>query len=112
MPVTAAELIPAAAKASGFTITEVVCGRARGADTFGAIWAAKQGIPVADFPAEWKKYGRAAGPVRNKEMAIYGEALIVFIWQNSRGSQNMLDTMRNLGKPCFVVRDGIIPATL
>lgn len=82
---------------------------AKGADTLGELWALKEGKRVARFPANWNKYGRAAGPVRNKQMAEYADALIVFIWNNSRGSANMLDQMSSLDKPCFVVRNGVIP---
>lgn len=88
---------------SGFNITEEVCGKAKGADTWGWLWAKSAGIPTKEFPAEWDKYGKAAGPIRNKQMADYADALIVFIYQNSRGSKNMLEQMQKLGKPCYVV---------
>ena len=46
-------------------ITEVVSGGAPGADYFGEVYAGIRGlIPVKKFPADWKNYGRAAGPVR------------------------------------------------
>jgi hypothetical protein len=42
------------------------------------------------FPAKWDKYGKAAGPLRNREMAAYADALIL-VWDGkSRGSANML----------------------
>ena len=90
--------------ASGFDITEVVCGMARGADTWGKQWAENLNIPVTLFPANWNTYGKAAGSIRNKQMGDYADALIVFIYNNSRGSQNMLDYMTKLGKPTYVVR--------
>jgi len=49
-----------------FTITEVVCGLARGPDTLGKLWAQKNNIPVKEFPANWKMFGNSAGPIRNK----------------------------------------------
>lgn len=87
---------------SGWGITEVVCGMARGADTWGRMWAEENGIPVKKFPAEWNKFGRAAGPIRNSQMAEYADSLIVFIYSGSRGSKNMLDTMAKLKKPYTV----------
>jgi hypothetical protein len=86
------DLIPIAVKkfeeACGDKITEVVCGLAKGADTLGKRWAILEaGIPVRDFPADWNKYGKGACPIRNAEMVEY---------------------MQNLGKPCYVVYDGVI----
>lgn len=106
MPLDLYPLIWQAVERSGFDVTEVVCGMAAGADALGRRWAETHNIPVAKFPANWDKYHRAAGPIRNAEMAHYADALIVFIWDNSRGSENMLKQMTKLRKPCFVVRDG------
>ncbi len=44
---------------------------------------------IVKFPADWDKHGKAAGPIRNKQMAEYADALLL-IWDgNSRGSMNM-----------------------
>lgn len=103
-------LIGQAVAASKFQVDEVVCGEARGADTYGKKWAYDQSppIPVKSFPADWETHGRGAGPIRNTEMAEYADALIVFIWDGSRGSANMLKQMQNRNKPCFVVYNGVI----
>ena len=98
--------IARAVELSGFDVTEVVCGLARGADTLGKLWAESVGIPVAEFPAEWDKYGKSAGPRRNTQMLEYADALIVFIWENSRGSANMLKQTILANKPYFIIRDG------
>ena len=88
-------------------ITEVVCGGARGADEWGKQWAGNLDIPIKMFLADWDKYGKAAGPIRNQQMGDYADALIVFIYNNSRGSQNMLDYMIKLGKPTYVVYNNV-----
>ena len=67
--------------------SEVVCGMATGADTFGASIGKKLGLPIKEFPAEWFKYGRSAGPKRNKEMAQYADVLIAY--PGGRGTANM-----------------------
>ena len=110
MPFSKYHLVQAAVTASGFAVDEVVCGLAAGADIFGKKWAYSQThkIPVKDFPADWDTHGLKAGPIRNGEMADYADALIVFIWDNSRGSANMLKQMQNRNKPCFVVYNGVI----
>ena len=101
-------LMTAGVTASGFKISEVVCGLAKGADLLGKLFAEVNGYPCKDFPADWNKYGRAAGPIRNKQMADYADAAIVFMWDNSRGSKNMIETMQKLGKPVYVVNNGVI----
>ena len=79
-----------AIKAAKFDITEVVCGDASGADTFGANWAKARDIPVKYFRPDWKQHGKAAGPIRNGMMADYAEALIA-VWDGtSPGTQNMI----------------------
>ena len=80
-------------------ITEVVCGKAKGIDTSGELWAKANGIPVQPFPAEWDQYGKAAGHIRNKAMAEYGDELLIIWNQKSRGSANMIQNMDKLGKP-------------
>lgn len=100
------DLIDEAVKDSGFAVEAVVCGCARGADTWGAEWAKLRDIPILRFPAEWDKYGRAAGPIRNSQMRDAADALIVFIYPGSRGSINMLEQMERVSKPVYVVWDG------
>ena len=79
-------------------VTEVICGGAKGIDKCGKEWAVKNNIKVRDFPALWKIYGRGAGPVRNKEMAKYADALLL-IWDGkSRGSKNMKNEMEKIEK--------------
>lgn len=84
-------------------ITEVVSGGARGADTKGELFARSHDIKLSIFPALWKAHGRAAGPIRNKLMAEYADKAIVFWDGKSRGSKNMIETMKKLGKPVEVV---------
>lgn len=84
-------------------IDEVVCGEAQGADIGGKNWAEENGIPVKSFFAQWDKYGRAAGPIRNKEMAEYADYLIAFWDGKSQGTKNMIEEMKKLGKHGIVV---------
>ena len=87
---------------SGFDITEVVSGTAKGADQMGEEWARNHNIPISRFPANWDKYGKAAGMYRNHEMALYADALIA-IWNGkSNGTQHMILDMKKTGKPIYV----------
>ena len=76
-------------------ITEVVCGMAQGADMEGRHWARLNNIPVKEFPANWGLHGKAAGPIRNAEMAQYADALIAF--PGGKGTQNMIETAKYYG---------------
>lgn len=85
---------------------EVVSGAARGIDMLGAAWARSRGIAVVEFPVtpeDWREHGKAAGPMRNRTMAIYAHALVL-IWDGvGRGSANMKAEMQRLGKPVLEV---------
>lgn len=73
---------------------EIVSGKAKGADSLGEQFAKEKGYKIKEFPADWNKHGKAAGPIRNGEMGRYGDACVVF-WKNrSRGSQNMIDVAK------------------
>ena len=69
----------------------VVCGMARGADSLGKRYAQERGYAVKEFPAEWDRFGKAAGFIRNEEMAQNADALVAFWDGQSRGTKNMID---------------------
>lgn len=95
--------IKQAVKESNFDITEVVSGHARGVDRLGEQWAKTSNISVKLFPADWGKFGKAAGFVRNKEMAEYADALIA-IWDGvSRGTENMIFNARGFELKVYVL---------
>lgn len=77
---------------------EIISGGAKGADSLGEKYAEEYGIPVVRYPADWKKYGRAAGPKRNEEMAraaaTDGISGVLFAFWNgtSSGTANMIKT--------------------
>ena len=71
-------------------VTTVISGGATGVDALGEIWADQQKIPLEIVPADWKKSGRSAGPIRNSVMAKNADALVA-IWDgSSKGTANMI----------------------
>lgn len=76
---------------------EVVCGMAKGADLLGKRYADERGHLVAEFPADWKSFGKSAGMIRNMRMAEYSDALIAFWDGSSRGTKNMIELAKGLG---------------
>ena len=73
------------------TNIEIVSGAYyRGADKLGEQYAKERGYKLTQFPADWKIFGRAAGPKRNEQMANYADALIAFWDGKSKGTLNMI----------------------
>jgi hypothetical protein len=97
------EVLKKAMVESGFDVTEVVSGCARGADKLGERWAEEMGIPIARYPADWNRYGNAAGPRRNDEMAKNADALVAFPTRDSRGTRDMIRRARVRGLKWKVV---------
>jgi hypothetical protein len=83
-------------------VTEVVSGTASGVDTCGEMWAIGQGIPVTRFSAPWETHGKAAGHIRNRQMAEYvrGRGAVI-VFPGGRGTDNMYRTACELGIPVF-----------
>lgn len=82
---------------------EIVSGGARGADKLGEIYALDRGYSVKRFPANWDKHGKSAGFRRNAEMSEYGDILIAF-WDNrSRGTKNMIDLANARKMPTITI---------
>ena len=76
---------------------EVVSGCARGADTLGERYAEERGYGIKKFPADWNRYGKSAGYLRNVEMAEYADALIAFWDGKSKGTEHMIRIAKNRG---------------
>jgi hypothetical protein len=89
---------------------EVVSGGATGADTLGEAWAATMDLPVTRVLADWDKYGKRAGYLRNEEMAKYaadGNAygtLCAFWDGKSKGTLHMIDLALKYGLEVHVYR--------
>lgn len=88
-------------------MTQVVSGAAKGIDEAGERWAKWTGITVARFPADWTKFGKSAGPRRNRQMAEFADALIAVPHPtlDSRGTRDMIAAMKALGKKVYVYEE-------
>lgn len=86
--------------------TVIVHGAARGADTIAGAVAERMGFEVEAYPAEWRKFGRSAGPIRNRQMADSGIDLCVAFHEdiaNSRGTADMVNVCRKRGIPVEII---------
>lgn len=78
-------------------ITLLIEGGGRGADYMTRKFAEWQGIPVKTFPAEWDRHGKAAGPIRNKQMLDEGRPDLVVAFEGGRGTANMVAQAKAAG---------------
>ena len=77
----------------------VIEGGAKGADSLAKKAATDLNLPVKEYPAEWKKYGRAAGPKRNQKMLDENSDIKLVIAfhediENSKGTKDMIKRAR------------------
>lgn len=94
--------VDTAIRESGFVITEVVSGGARGVDRMGEQYARYYGIPIRQFIPDWNGIGKSAGFRRNEQMADYADALIA-VWDAvSHGTEHMIRTAEKRGLAVFV----------
>lgn len=80
----------------------LVHGAARGADRISGEVARELGVKVIEVPADWNKYAKAAGPIRNALMLReYGPFDLVFVFHSdlskSRGTKDMVQRLENAG---------------
>ena len=86
-------------KESKFKIKKLVCGMCpTGIDAAAVNWAKENGIPIEEYPADWEKYGKSAGPIRNRLMATKAEKLIVIYRKDNLtpGTKNMIESGKKL----------------
>lgn len=80
----------------------IVSGCARGADQLGQRLATAYDLELYNFPADWEKYGRKAGPIRNTEMGEFADMALIFWDGESKGTKHMISVMERLNKPFTV----------
>ena len=68
----------------------IISGGASGADALGERYAKENGLRLEIYPADWKKYGKSAGPRRNKKMAMLSDYVICFWNGESKGTKSMI----------------------
>ena len=69
----------------------VISGLAKGGDKLGEKWAEENNIEVEGYRAEWNKYGKRAGWLRNVRMADEGRPNVIVALPGGRGTKMMID---------------------
>ena len=84
-------------------VVVIVSGHAHGADLLGERFAKEFGLSCERHPANWKAFGKAAGLIRNAEMAKYADALIAFWDGKSRGTSHMINFAKRKGLDVSII---------
>ena len=94
----------------GISNIKIISGTARGADRLGEQFAKQFHYDVVRFPANWDRFGKSAGYIRNEEMAKYAvedgnRGVLVAFWDGeSRGTKHMIDLANKHGLEVHVVK--------
>lgn len=93
-------IVVGAIEDSGFEITEVVSGTAKGVDLLGERYAMDKRIKIKRFKPNWSKYKKVAGFIRNEKMVnyVYPHGGLILIWNGrSKGSAHTLHYTKKKG---------------
>ena len=81
---------------------EIISGMAKGADTLGIRYAEEHKLTVVLYPANWKKYPRMAGILRNMNMLVTATHLVAFWDGKSHGTKHMIEIAKAKGIPVWI----------
>lgn len=84
-------------------IEEIVSGGAAGADRLAEEIAEIYGLRIRVFKANWKKYGKAAGMIRNGDIIDNCDCALVFWNGESKGTLNSINRLAKARKMFLVV---------
>jgi hypothetical protein len=85
-------------------ITLIVSGGAPGADRLAELYADQNSINTLILKADWDKYGKSAGMIRNKDIVDNAEYIIAFWDGVSKGTKNSIDRAKKAGKQVVVFK--------
>jgi hypothetical protein len=83
----------------------LIQGGARGADRLGCDWAAYRSVTIETFRADWKKYGKAAGAIRNQRMLDEAAPELVVAFQGGKGTADMCRRAEDAGIKVLRVKE-------
>lgn len=84
-------------------ITHIVSGGAKGADAMAEYYAKQFAIPFTVYPANWSKFGKGAGMIRNKSIVNDCQMVIAFPSPESKGTRNTIALAEAKGIPVHVL---------
>lgn len=88
----------------GFRISTIISGGAQGADALAEKAAKEYGKGFVAFRADWGKYGKRAGIIRNEDIIKNCDVCFAFWDGQSRGTANDIELCKRYDKPCYIYR--------
>lgn len=86
-------------------IRALVSGMAPGLDSMAARWAEQRGVRLIPAPADWKRFGRAAGVLRNEAMLVDHSPDVCIAFPGGRGTADMVRRVKARGIPLLQVEE-------
>ena len=83
-------------------VTEIVSGGAKGIDTCAGEYAREHGLKLTEFLPDYRRYGRAAPLVRNREIIAYADQVLAFWDGKSPGTMYVIDQCKKQKKTVTV----------
>lgn len=75
----------------------IIQGEAKGADYLAKMWAKNFGVDYESYPADWNKYGKRAGFIRNVQMLNEGKPDLVIAFPGGKGTAMMINLAEKAG---------------
>jgi hypothetical protein len=90
---------------SNWFVTEIIQGRATGADTAAYNYAIDHGLVTQSYFPHWERFGNAAGMIRNKKMLTEGQPDAILAFPGGKGTKGMIKLAENAGIPVYKIGD-------
>lgn len=88
---------------------EIIHGGAQGADALAHAWARDHNVFVTVIRPDWNTHGKAAGPIRNRQMVDVCDEVLALWDGHSRGTQSTIEYARKVGKPVRIIPVDVVP---
>lgn len=88
---------------SHYKFSCLIEGGAKGADYLAKTWAQSRQVPIQSFPADWKRFGKRAGPIRNQQMIDEGSPDVVIAFPGGNGTQDMINRAKSNKIPVIII---------
>jgi len=86
-------------------IGRIIQGGANGADRIARLWCNSRKVRYDNYPPDWGRFGKGAGPKRNQQMLDEGQPTKVFAFPGDRGTSDMVRRARSAGIPVHQFKD-------
>jgi predicted Rossmann fold nucleotide-binding protein DprA/Smf involved in DNA uptake len=85
------------------SVKEIISGGAKGADKLAEVYAEENNLNIRIFLPDWEKHGRAAGPIRNRQIIQNSDYIVAFWDGKSPGTKSSINIAKELNKPISII---------